>query len=230
MIANFNLPHRYPEIERILWLVEIESMATIRDTFLADCSVWDKGLNHQIEAWEWLQQQLDPKVLSEFASKFSPDPVELIGSAIESSPREKRAIDWNDFDCKISKYFTVGEVTNRDSRRIPAAGSDVAKNILSMAIELDKIREAWGKPIRVTSWYRPVAINRAIGGASRSQHILGRGVDICPVDGDIVAFQDWLDERWGDALGYGARRGFVHLDNRGGGGFDRDTNKVRWDY
>lgn len=207
-------------------------MTTIRPTYLADCSVWDKGLNHQIEAWEWLQQQLDPKVLSEFANRFSPDPAELIGSAVESSPLpQKRAIDWDDFDCKISKYFTVGEVTNRDSRRIPAAGSDVAKNILAMAIELDKIREAWGKPIRVTSWYRPVAINRAVGGASRSQHINGRGVDIHPVDGDILDFQMWLDDRWYGALGYGARRGFVHIDNRNIGGFNSGGEKgVRWNY
>jgi uncharacterized protein YcbK (DUF882 family) len=209
-----------------------KNMSTIRDTFLADCAVWDKGLAHQIAAWEWLQEHTDPKVLAEFASKFSPDPNELIGVAHESSSfPQKRAIDWNDFDCKISKYFTVAEVTNRDSRRIPISGSDVAKNILSMALELDKIRDTWGKPIGVTSWYRPTAINRAVGGASRSQHINGRGVDIYPIGGDIVAFQDWLDDRWFGALGYGARRGFVHLDNRNSKGFMSGGDKgVRWNY
>jgi putative chitinase len=209
-------------------------MAALRPTYLADCSNWDKGLIHQIEAWEWLQQHTDPKVLAEFAGKFSPDANESIGAAHESSPLPpaKLPIDWNDFDCKISKYFTVREVTNGDIRRIPAAGSEVAKNILSMAIELDKVRESWGKPIRVTSWHRPVAINRAVGGASRSQHIYGRGVDICPVDGDIYAFQDWLDERWYGALGWGAKRGFVHLDNRPPfGGFDTGGDKgPRWNY
>lgn len=207
-------------------------MSDVRDTFLADCSVWDKGLNHQIEAWEWLQKQLEPKILLEFARRFSPNPTELIGSAIESSPLpQKRAIDWSDFDCKISKYFTVGEVVNRDSRRIPIAGSDVTKNILSMAIELDKIREAWGNPIRVTSWYRPVAINRTIGGSSRSQHIQGRGVDIYPLHGDVAVFQNWLDRRWYGALGYGAARNFVHIDNRNGKGFDTAGEKgVRWNY
>jgi hypothetical protein len=208
-------------------------MATIRPTYLADCSNWDKGLIHQIEAWEWLQEQLDPKVLAEFAGRFSPDPTESIGAAHESSPNPpaKVAIDWNDFSCKISKYFTVGEATNRYTRRIPSAGSDVAKNIISMAIELDKIRAAWGKPIRVTSWYRPVAINRAVGGASRSQHICGRGVDISPVDGDIYAFQDWLDSRWFGAMGYGASKNFVHIDNRNSSGFDTGGEKgVRWIY
>lgn len=207
-------------------------MTTIRPTFLADCSIWDKGLDHQIDAWEWLQQNTDIKILAEFGSRFSPDPDESIGVAKESSPTPVKApIDWNDFDCKISKYFTVGEATNRDHRRIPATGSDIAKNIVSMAIELDKAREAYGKPIRVTSWYRPTAINRAIGGASRSQHILGRGVDICPVDGDIYALQKWLDERWYGALGYGAKKGFCHLDNRNGKGFESGGSKgVRWNY
>jgi hypothetical protein len=206
-------------------------LPTIRPTFLADCSVWDKGLIHQIEAWEWLQQHTDPKVLSEFAAKFSPTR-EAIGVAHESSPLPKKiVVDWNNPECQISKYFTVREVTNGDRRRIPVVGSDVAKNVLALAIELDKIREAWGKPIRVTSWYRPVAVNREIGGASRSKHIGGGAADICPVGGDINDFQDWLDNRWYGRLGYGARRGFVHCDMDNGKGFDDSGEKgVRWNY
>lgn len=206
-------------------------MTTIRETFLADCSVWDKGLIHQIEAWEWLQQHTDPTILAQFAAKFSPEK-EPIGVAAESSPLPKKiVVDWNNPECQISKYFTVREVTNGDSRRIPVAGSDVAKNVLALAIELDKVREAWSKPIRVTSWYRPVAVNREIGGASRSQHINGCAADICPVDGDIYVFQDWLDDYWSGALGYGARRGFVHLDMRNGKGWLSGGEKgVRWVY
>lgn len=209
-----------------------ETLPTIRETFLADCSLWDKGLLHQIEAWEWLQQSIDPKVLSEFAIKFTPVG-EAIGVATESSPLPKKhIIDWHNPECKISRYFTVREVTQHDNRRIPIAESDVAKNILSIAIELDKIRSAWGKPLRITSWYRPAAVNRQIGGASRSQHICGRGVDLCPVvAGEIYAFQEWLDERWYGALGWGAKRGFVHIDNRNLKGFESGGEKgVRWAY
>lgn len=131
-------------------------------------------------------------------------------------------IDWNDWNCKVSEYFTVGEVTQRDKQRIPKT-EDVKANIVKLAKELDKVRRAWGKPIEVTSWYRPPAVNKAVGGVSNSQHINGSAADIRPIGGDINAFQKWLDKFWGDkALGYGAKKGFVHVDLRLG--------KIRWNY
>jgi uncharacterized protein YcbK (DUF882 family) len=131
-------------------------------------------------------------------------------------------IDWDDWDCKVSEYFTVGEVTQRDKQRIPKTEA-VKANVVKLAKELDKVRQAWGKPIEVTSWYRPPAVNKAVGGVSNSQHINGSAADIRPIGGDIHAFQKWLDKFWGDkALGYGAKKGFVHVDLRLG--------KIRWNY
>jgi len=43
---------------------------------------------------------------------------------------------------------------------------------------LDPLREAFGKPIVVTSGYRCQKLNRAVGGAARSQHITGEAADI----------------------------------------------------
>ncbi len=131
------------------------------------------------------------------------------------------SINWSDFTCKVSKYFTVEEVTQKDTRRIPK-DKNIQNNILKLAKELDKIREDWGSPIGVTSWYRPPAINKAVGGVSNSQHLNGGAVDIYPIGGDIYKFQTWLDKRWNMALGYGARRGFCHIDLRPG--------RIRWDY
>ncbi len=131
------------------------------------------------------------------------------------------AIDWQDFNCKISKYFSVREVTNADRRRIPQR-DDIRSNVLLLAKELDKIRDDWGSAIGVTSWYRPEPINRAVGGARNSQHITGRAADIYPVQGNIFEFQKWLDARWDKALGYGAKKGFCHVDLR--------TGKIRWNY
>ena len=141
-------------------------------------------------------------------------------------------IDWTNSETKISKYFTVGEVTKGDPRRIPKSGSEVEREILKLAIELDKIREEWGSPILVNSWYRPLSVNRAIGSGDDSQHIQGRAADIRPVNpASLAKFQSWLDQNWFGALGYGARRGFVHLDTRNGKGWRSGGKKgARWNY
>jgi hypothetical protein len=43
---------------------------------------------------------------------------------------------------------------------------------------LDPLREAWGAPIIVTSGYRCARLNKAVGGASSSQHTKGEAADI----------------------------------------------------
>ena len=148
------------------------------------------------------------------------------------NPRFTSVIDWQDFNCKISKYFTVGEVTRYDVRRIPRPGSIEAANILRLAQELDKIRHEWGAAIGVTSWYRPYEINLAVGGVSNSQHITGSAVDIYTMDGRDDKFEVFLDEYWCGALGYGVRSGlgFTHLDMRNGRWKHSEGELIRWMY
>lgn len=43
---------------------------------------------------------------------------------------------------------------------------------------LDPLREAWGKPITVTSGYRCAALNKAVGGSATSHHCKGMAADI----------------------------------------------------
>lgn len=43
---------------------------------------------------------------------------------------------------------------------------------------LDPLREAYGKPIVVTSGYRCPALNKAVGGSKTSDHMIGRAADI----------------------------------------------------
>ncbi|NCJ06660.1 hypothetical protein GS597_09105 [Synechococcales cyanobacterium C] len=146
-------------------------------------------------------------------------------------PYEPGRIDWHDNNFRVSRHFTVGEVTRFDPRRIPPIGSAVERAVLALATDLDKLREDWNRPIGVTSWNRPPAINQAVGGVSNSQHILGSAVDLYDLGGNDRQFEDFLDRHWGGALGYGIRsgRGFTHLDMRGGG-FKRGSGSIRWNY
>ncbi len=154
-------------------------------------------------------------------------PAQVVGE-VKNGPG---SINWQDDNQYISSYFTVGEVTLRDPRRRPQPMSQEEKHILALAQELDRIRTDWGSAIQVTSWYRPPAVNRTVGGVSNSQHIGGRAVDIRPVQGNVHQFQSWLDNDWHGALGYGAKRGFVHLDIRNGKGWKSGGPKgVRWNY
>ena len=60
---------------------------------------------------------------------------------------------------------------------------DVKKNI-ELLVEkiLDPLREKFGKPIIVTSGYRCKELNKAVGGAAKSQHMSGEAADIRSVE------------------------------------------------
>ena len=81
------------------------------------------------------------------------------------------------------KYFSIAELTASNTakqRNIPNVPSDLSVRNLIMLVDnvLDPLREAYGKSIRVNSGYRSIALNKAIGGASSSQHMTGHAADI----------------------------------------------------
>ena len=54
---------------------------------------------------------------------------------------------------------------------------------------LQPLRNAWGKPITITSGYRCPALNKAVGGAYNSAHLEGYGVDFISEDFDKFCHQ-----------------------------------------
>lgn len=135
----------------------------------------------------------------------------------EALPAE---VDWSDFNCLITPNLTVGEVLQWDRRRTPGPDSAVRSRLLETAAEFQRIREAWGGPLGITSFYRPEPINQQVGGVPNSQHVTGRAMDLYPADGrSLEAFYQWIRPRWRGGLGDGRNKGFIHLDTRDGGGF-----------
>jgi uncharacterized protein YcbK (DUF882 family) len=128
-------------------------------------------------------------------------------------------IDWENFDALVTPNLTVGEVLQFDRRRRPSAQSSVIPRILGTAAEFQSIRQAWGRPLGMTSFYRPEPINREVGGVPNSFHVTGMAIDIYPIGLPLQALYQWLKVRWTGGFGDGRDRGFIHLDRRNGGRF-----------
>ena len=81
------------------------------------------------------------------------------------------------------RYFTFDELTASATARrmgIQNIPSWRERENLRLLVEnvLDPLREAWGKPVIVTSGYRCAMLNRIVGGAANSQHTTGMAADI----------------------------------------------------
>ena len=83
---------------------------------------------------------------------------------------------------RIMKYFTLTELCVSDKYPklvvVPKEGTMEYNNIVDLIDNLlDPVREAVGKPIRVSSGYRPQALNKAVGGSPTSNHRYGMAAD-----------------------------------------------------
>ena len=81
------------------------------------------------------------------------------------------------------KYFSIAELCRSDIARqygINNTPNQEQIDNLTLLINkvLDPLREAYGKPICVTSGFRSQALNAKVGGVSNSQHLNGQAADI----------------------------------------------------
>lgn len=84
-------------------------------------------------------------------------------------------------DAASIEHFDAREFT---SRPIPDRFADNAIRILRVA---DMLREWMGEPLLLTSGYRDVATNAAVGGSSGSSHISAAAVDLRVVKAHLRA-------------------------------------------
>lgn len=120
-----------------------------------------------------------------------------------------------------NSHFTWAEFT-RNGERLPEttdfggiilSPQQIVANGVKLARALDLVRTQFGdNPVRIVSWLRPTAINKAVGGVPNSQHRIGWAADIT-IDGyqpRQVAAK--LRPTW--AGGLGDSIAFTHLDLR----------------
>ena len=127
---------------------------------------------------------------------------------------------------KLTNNFTKSEFECKSGEEMPL---DVLENVKLLAIQLQKIRDYVGKPIRINSAYRSEAHNKAIGGVKTSQHILGKAADITidtfTPDEVVSIIENMLtNEMLGGFYigGLGSYNTFTHIDIR--------DKKARWNF
>ena len=115
---------------------------------------------------------------------------------------------------KLSAHFVVGEFACHD-------GSDQVLISDELVTLLQVIRDHFGAPVVINSAYRTQAYNAKVGGAARSQHLLGTAADITLAGVTPLKVAQYAEFLQPKAGGIGVYRTFTHVDVR--------AARSRWD-
>lgn len=83
---------------------------------------------------------------------------------------------------QLTKSFSLIELSSSETASRKGINNepslDVIQNLTTLCIRvLQPLRDWYNKPISINSGYRSIALNKAIGGSSTSQHCKGEAVD-----------------------------------------------------
>ena len=183
-----------------------------RDALIRLVQLW-RGLDSREKT---LQTLLDDVRRMQQARRGSTD----APPAPQPTPTPTRPARWTPTNIQIhatiipNGSFTWAEAT-RGGTRMPPDQSTV-NGIVRIATLAQQARDRIGRPFHITSWYRPPEVNRRVGGASQSRHIVGDAIDfyVDGLTGDQIYWA--LDPWWPGGLGrYTSFPSLSHLDARG---------------
>lgn len=87
-------------------------------------------------------------------------------------------------------YVTKAEILMGREKEYPLT-PELEANLDKLFIAVNKLRHAYGKPLIVSSGYRPGRYNTAAGGAKNSSHLTCQAVDFSDPKGEL---DKWLTE------------------------------------
>jgi zinc D-Ala-D-Ala carboxypeptidase len=98
---------------------------------------------------------------------------------------------------QLSKHLALAEVMRSETAKRKGISNmptpEHIENFKKLAENVfEPIREHFGVPIRLSSGYRSAALNKAVGGASSSQHCKGEAIDI-DMDGTSITNKQLFD-------------------------------------
>lgn len=84
---------------------------------------------------------------------------------------------------QITKNFTLEELTQSPTAKRLNINNEPAEKELNSLLALCRnilqpVRDAYGKPIVISSGYRSERLNKVVGGSKTSQHVKGEAADI----------------------------------------------------
>jgi zinc D-Ala-D-Ala carboxypeptidase len=87
----------------------------------------------------------------------------------------------------LSKNFTLAELTSTSTHlpNVPTQ-ADIDRLQALVTNVLQPLRNLYGHAICVNSGFRSAAVNKAIGGATNSQHCTGEAADLEVVDNELL--------------------------------------------
>ena len=112
-------------------------------------------------------------------------------------------ISWNELRCKDGTPYPAEFIS--DGR------------IIELVVMFERIRFVINEPLIINSAYRTVSYNKRVGGSPKSQHLLGKALDIqAPKNMSAALFFEILKERHEEfgIRGLGKYKTFCHCDIR----------------
>jgi uncharacterized protein YcbK (DUF882 family) len=90
-----------------------------------------------------------------------------------------------DKQMNLSEHFTLGELTKTKTKLENVPNEEQVNNLRRLCQWLEQLRRRWNNlygegddPIIINSGFRSPAVNKAVGGVSTSNHLMGCAVDI----------------------------------------------------
>lgn len=121
---------------------------------------------------------------------------------------------------QITKNFNISEMEYYDV--VPPI---LIANATELLTNLQVLRDACNKPITILSGYRSVDRNKAVGGATKSQHMFANAADIQVKDMSPIEVKTLIEKLIKEGKmkqgGLGIYNDWVHYDTRG--------TVARWD-
>ena len=117
------------------------------------------------------------------------------------------------------KHFTLAEMLRTGTNLPNVPTWEVVDNLRALIENvLIPAREALGAPIHVNSGYRSPEVNKAVGGAKNSQHVLGEAADLTTgtKEGNKLLFQALLKVAMFDQLIDEKDFSWIHVSYRKG--------------